>query len=79
MFAPQALYHAVSTLLLSGSRYAIRGYSTCLGFSRFLIPMIEPPVKRRVVLTPWSHPRRQAFDMGADVARARQPDMLPCA
>ena len=79
MFAPQALYHAVSTLLLSGSRYAIGGYSTCLDFRRFLIPVIEPPVKRRVVLTPWDHPRRQAFDMGADVARPCQPDTLPRA
>jgi hypothetical protein len=79
MFAPQALYHAVSTLLLGGSRYATGVYGMFLGFSRFLIPVIEPSVKRRVVSAPRDHPRRQAFDVGADVARACQPDTLPCA
>jgi hypothetical protein len=79
MFAPQAPYHTVSTLLLGGSRYAIGAYGISLGFRRFLIPVIEPSVKRRAVSTPWNHPRRQAFDVGADVARACQPDTLPCA
>lgn len=76
MFAPQALYHAVSTLLLGGSRYAIGAYGMFLGFRRFLIPVIEPSVKRRVVSAPWHYPWRQAFDMGTDVARACQPDTL---